>query len=611
MIKILLNNPATDFILTGSYSESIGESEDGMRGGTSYTVFTRTAFSFENEQRESAGYSYDLSVIKSTDDYAQDKDLTASPEEFKDNFHYIYDALRRSGLKILNYPAVMPVGGEFLDWVMTERFTTQPDENAVAVKFDGWVRLREPEDDVRTCSDLLAYLGEQDEHWQTLQVCRAIGDHMSFKRKTLVEANSISDELYGCTHYITLNKVSLPELLRSGISREEVGRVIVESISKARQDGMFYPLQAEGLENLILELYPDRPGKILKYCQQTVDNLDIFRKYCPQRINWRDVPLENMRDSDLDLMIQSGEYAYTSQQWEFIARCMAVPELEAKVVAHAYSLGHCSLGMIIRSLNSCTPVDLLRGICADIAQHDLSVSWSDVSDLLDLQYQGASQDDYAQVLATIPRFSYRSWGEWNQVAALTLKVGVAAGVPEGELAQTLQGLKFKDHTIELCDRNLRKVYQETGFAPGLAWVQAENERKEEEERRIAERRAKSNEDVVKFVRQSGKNAVCVLAEGLPMGDDGKAISRPDGTEIGDLKSDEQRVLLIAGRSYDYLVNVERARSPRNGILHIDIIDCDAGYVIGKKGANLEDVAKRLRALGCNVRTIRVHKHDQL
>ena len=74
-IRILVNKQMEEFVLHSEYYDSTGESNDGMRRGYSYTVHVTHTFSFENEKQEEEGYSYDLRVVKNTDDCIRNYDI--------------------------------------------------------------------------------------------------------------------------------------------------------------------------------------------------------------------------------------------------------------------------------------------------------------------------------------------------------------------------------------------------------------------------------------------------------------------------------------------------------------------------------------------------------
>lgn len=47
---------------------------------------------------------------------------------------------------------------------------------------------------------------------------------------------------------------------------------------------------------------------------------------------------------------------------------------------------------------------------------------------------------------------------------------------------------------------------------------------------------------------------------------------------------------------------------RNGVLHLDVLENDAGYVIGPKGSKIKETTARLNKRGCQLRMIKIHTY---
>ena len=610
-IRILVNKQMEEFVLHGKYSDSTGESNDGMRREHSYTVRVTNTFSFENEKMEDEGYSYDLRVVKNTDDYVRNYDMTETAERFEENFSYIATVLRNRGVSILNIPAYMSVRCEFHEfisrWSIKEgSVSTEPDENAVELSFNGRLYPVKENTDIITASDLIARVSEDDEEKKWLMIAQAIGDKTLLSKTYRVTLDSIPDELYGKTKLIRLKKVTVDGLIEAGIADDaDIEQALKDFVARVEKGRSYYPISTDGIERLIIN-FPDELRKdVLRRCCQTSSNLQLFRDYCPEYISWRSVKAEDYLDSDLDLMIQRREYAYERQQWNFIEHCMEKQELEKKVVKNAYVIGYCDLSRIASNLHECTTTDLLRSIMKYDKENPDCVKLSDISCLFRLEYSGLERSDYNDCLSMAE--------ECNSTEMITfvLKVGLLAGVSEEELVEMLLSKEANAH-IALYSWSLKEIYEKFNFAPGLAWVKAEEDRREAEKQRIAKERAESNEKVVKFVQSSGKLAVRVSLEHsyCSSSADGHKVCRPDGEHIGNLQSDENRILLVEGRKYCYLVNVERVKKLRNGVFHFDILEDDAGYVIGAKGCHVKEITEKLNALGCQLRTIKIHTHDE-
>ena len=97
----------------------------------------------------------------------------------------------------------------------------------------------------------------------------------------------------------------------------------------------------------------------------------------------------------------------------------------------------------------------------------------------------------------------------------------------------------------------------------------------------------------------------------PRNKDYVAINSRHGEDLGILLSDEKNLFLIEGRKYDYIINVERVRKLRNGILHLDVFEGDAGTLVGRDGSNIRHILERLNQLGCNLSNIKIYSHNEV
>lgn len=608
MIRIVTNERVEEgFVLRSTYRDSTGPSNDGMRRGYSYTVHVTHTFSFENERREDGGWAYDFRVVKDTDDYVRNYDMTETWEEFEKNFDFIARAIRDRGIIMLNIPICMSVKCEFYSslsrWDIDQGLvSTAPDENAVELSFDGRLYPAKDVASIITTSNLIARVSEADAERKRMMIARAIGDRTLLSTAYHVALESIPDELYGKTKLIRLKKVALADLLESRVvDNADIEAAFTGFVSRVESLKSYTPLSTEGIEKYLINLPAELRGKVLRRSRSTRGNLRLFRAYCPERINWRELEPEDYVDSDLDLMIQGKEYAYTAAQWEFIEHCMAQPELERQVVENAYVLGRCDLSRIANNLHECTTTDLIRSIMKYDKENPGRVELRCFSCLFGLEYEGLGRDDYDGCLALA------NGTKSAEMVAFMLKVGLLAGVSEAELVEMLLDKKAST-CISLCNWCLKGVYEEFAFAPGLAWVKAEKDRIEAERQRVAKERAESNEKVVRFVQESGKLAVRVLTEYSYSTTDSHKICHPDGERIGILQPDEQRVMLIEGKRYCYLVNIERVKKLRGGVFHFDVLEEDAGYIIGSKGSHIKEITQKLNKLGCEVRSIKIHTH---
>lgn len=270
-------------------------------------------------------------------------------------------------------------------------------------------------------------------------------------------------------------------------------------------------------------------------------------------------------------------------------------------------LGYYDLHRLLRVLDG-QATAVLRSALRYLEQQDGPVVISGLKELFDADYSGLGQHDYEQCLALCHRKISGYSDDRVALTAFTLKVGVLAGVSNAELIDMLNDERHFWTSEDRLSYGMRSVYQELDFAPGLTWMKAEDDRRAAAEREIIEQKLQNNQKVVNFVQNTGKLAVCVGLHAICGDDDGYIIRSIDGNEIGVLSASEERVMLIKGVSHDYLVNVERVRRLKTDVLHLDVCEEDAGFIIGKKGKRLAIVTQHLNDLGCNLCTIRVHKH---
>lgn len=595
-MRIIISKELDNFTLRGGYTEIESESNDGMRRGSAYHVETTTEFILTGQRQEEVGYSYDLIVRYQTD--------WRSPVEWADadqlvkHLGEIVGGLKLKGATLLQ-PAVYSL--------VYPHANRTGDGDTVSFTLGGHIYLATEEDAVITAEQALDHFNERGTDCQQLRLARAFGDLTPYGETLKVDLSSISDELFQLEQRVVLPAVSLRAMIAAGeVTAPGAQQALIEYVG--REKSSYYPIGLEEVADLITDLPSDLIGQVLRHCRATPDNLDFFRAHYPQGINWRSVPLEAMQDSDLDLMIQCGEHAYTREQWQFIGRCMAQPDLERKVVDNAYLLGYCDLQQIIGQLHTCTPEDVLRSALRVLSSQPGHVRVGYFSQLFDVKYSGLEQGDYDMCLAISRRAECQSSGERSIMTAFALKVGISSGIPDTKLAEMLCEKTAFSFRGERVNHHMRHVYQELNFAPGLAWIQAEDERIATLKAQAEKQQAESSEQVVQFVQQSGKLSVRVGRGSSPC--DGEYKARTiTGEEIGTLRTSDGRVLVIEGRTSDYLINVERVKRLKNGVLHLDVHKDDAGYVIGTKGKHLNAAAQRLRDLECPVRTVRAHVHE--
>lgn len=600
---ILKQQQATNFSAKWQYNVTESGSNDGMRRGYTHSVSVVDDFFFSNEEEVKDGFAYDLQVIRQ-EAGQKPYDLAADEATFRRNFDTIYRRLQRERYELLSHVACRTAQATVGRLLSCDGFAINDDEKVVSVQLGRGLVLAEDGDTVFTYAEYMEFLHEHGDGGRQLWLARALGDDSLHGREVKIIEGSIPE---GAEWQFTLPKVTLPELLAAGrISVEDVNNTLLDYAERIQTVDRYIPIRLDGLEQYVLALPREAAQVVLGHCDQNAATLDLLRQFCPRRIDWREVPLAEMLESDLDLLIQAQEHAYTDNQWLFLQQCMEKPELEQKIVANASVLvyDYLKLGRYLRQARK---VDLFRSISQHLLEHNerIDFGWA-VKPLSELGCEGMERRDYDACLELVHRLTISEMSEREQMAAYVLAAGVTAGVEAAELERFLREEEIAGRKTELLSSPLRYAYRELNFAPGLAWLEAEEARKAAEAQRRTAEQDKSNDKVVRYVQQSGKMAICVKAS-ASYERDAWYVESQNGDEIGRLKAEEKRVLFVTGRINDYLIDVERAKRVRGSVLHIDIYSDDAGYVIGSKGAKIKETTERLRNLGCTISNIRIHR----
>ena len=587
--RIIVNNQARNFKVSSQYTDSTFDSDDGMRRGHTYTVDIDYSFFFENEKEEKEGWSYDLRVMKKRHSCYY-YDSGESELEFEKNFGFIAARLRNRGIMMFNFPAYKVVDGYFF---------ARSGGDLITVNFLGEVKMATEDDDIITVDELFARIKEETgENRVHSKIARALTCGHLVDRKFKVALESIPDEFYGKEIPVMLESVEIGDLLSSGeVSEVDVASALEYLVARFEETKAYSGIRIDGIEQIVTSLPAEFRDRVLSCACQTSSCLTLLRIYYPEKINWYYMSLRDFEESDLDRLIERDRSVSTEAQWEFLKHCMENPELERKIVENVYPLACSCLKALARELKTCTTADILRTIIEYDKNNPEVIKISEVSGLFELEYEGLAQKDYEDCLVMLGQCN----GE--DQAAFALKIGVMAGVAESELVKMLEAARG----VRLTSCYMSGVYEKLGFKPGLDWVRAERARWEAEERRIAKERIESNERVVRYVQNSGKLVVGVTT-GTRSSIDGCKITSLEGEVIGNLQLNETRLYSIEGRNHVYLVNLERVKKLKNGILHLDVDESDAGYIIGPKGARIRDTTEGLNRLGCNLKMIKLHTH---
>lgn len=582
-VKIKVDKHLTTFSYMDDMQVYIPESSDGMMSASNTLVRVKTVFCFENEQLIDDSYCYDFKLIRVVNNTEQvlvdnDKDLLESY-----NFDLVFKTLRKMDVNLLNYDACLEV-----------KSSMEVFENEFALNFEILPKVYPVKEEMK--------IFELDE----------VVDFFDEKKALLFFATNNWNELYK-SFFVKYNsvfqepkrkifkKLSLTELLNGLVSEEDIVKILTDFVAKVEEQGRYTPLCIEGIESFVVALPEDLRRKVLQISKQSRSNLNLMRKYCPEKINWSEVLFSEMQDSDLDLMIKSKSMAETAEQKDFLRICMQKPELERKIVDNAYILAGNDLTIVVKSLKTVMAVELLRSVCNYITENLKEVYFSRLEDLLALEFKGLLKSDYNLMLKVFRKINANEDGI-NKAASAVLEVGLKAGVATEELERFLKEEQALGKKIELTTGKITTVYRKFNFLPGLKWLQ------EEEDRKIAEKlieKRRIEEEHQKLLDIVRKNKTIRVRLERDICSTSLKVYDMNWSLIGKLKPDEDSVLDIEGVACHYLVDLETAKKGQVTVLEISVDKGDAGFIIGKKGVKVKELTEMLNKRGYKIRKIKV------
>ena len=589
----------------GRYSESF----DQMRRGGQYQEVKRYRFVFENEEElENGGYAYDLKIYDPNipDYFGGDNELFSKEKEFRKKIGFIASTLRKHGITLLSPKVYVkaPVA-----------FDRTAEHNIIEIDLTYPVHMADEETNVISYQELLDEINNPPVQEK---IAQAIGARTLLERTYNVSLESIP---CGSRNEIKVEteRKSLSELMKeNNISKDEVIAVLKRFIEVADASDSYYGLQIRGLEEIIAGMDEGLKKEILMHSSVNSNNVHFFREHCVEAINYYRLKEDDFIPSDLDEIIKrklrvSRDFP---AMWNFIARQMkSSEEAERKVVDNVYTLLGCDLSAFLGLLHVLSMDDVLKSILKndsvsiDSLRPFLAIGFYDVE-----KSQSLDVADFENCCRITEQGQARGWDSKNVVFSMinfTIKLGFKVGVDHEKIASFIKN-QSELTGIEVHDFGNKPDYEKVGFKLGLKWKEEYEKateirmRKEEEERRA------SNEKVVEFTLKSEKILTQIRKEH-------RGVYRLYSLEdiytmepkqyIGGLLEEENRVILIGGVFRNsYIMNVDRVKRIRNGVLYVDVAKEDAGYFIGTKGENVKALTARLNKMGCNIRTIRVNTY---
>lgn len=605
-VRVLLNRVVGNFETHYEYYDNIFESNDGMRPGRSILAKECNTYSFSNEEKVENGFWYDLEVKRETSSFRISREnLTKNEESFKKFFDKIVRDLGNRGIKLLNYSSVI--------WANSMLDSHDYGENLdilFIMPIGGESFLgKDNKKEVYDLSEILSYLGEKDERANILKFYRTIGDFGYLNGGFYVRTESLTEEFLNYKQKITLKREDISGFFKDEKFREEVmsylqGRIDeYEESNDYYHDNKFSHIITDDIEDFILSLPEEFRRKVFLISKQTPKNLLLRRQYAEDCIDWKIIKEREMISSDVELFAKYRPHIGGSD-WlrSLVLQFMQDPEREKKVIQNAWTICREFQEIIAKNLKVCSHLDHLRGVIADAKRSGKIGSLDDLNGLYGYNYEGISLSDFEDLRRFFKNDSRRS-------SIFLVELALAAGLSENAVVDLIMEIEQEDDRYRY-NSYLFESYIKYDFAPGLQWIKELEELEEANRQEAMRARATENQKTVDYVKSSGKLSVRVRA-GYDEGDSQDYLIKSVNREyLGLLLSSEKRVLLMEGRQFDYLINVERVQRLRNGVLHLDILEVDAGAIIGRGGSNLKEAVETLNRLGCSLRTIKVHRHSE-
>ena len=604
MIQVLLNKKVLDFETNYSYYDFKEETGEFLQPANSKKAVETNLYLFQNPRIVPEGVWYEMTVVRRKESFETTTvDLTENEESFRKYFKDIAKDFRKLNIKILNYDSVYLIHA----YMYIEDFDT----GLTKIKFTNFNEQYLVDDDVieygvHDYSMLMAYLREEDENANMLKFYRTVGDFRYVNDRFYISADTMQGHFDDIFH----ESEDISEILRDQKMRELVIGYLKSRVSEYDRSGEFYRdskfnyINIDKIQDFILTLPGELIKQVLRITEQTSQNLHLRRQVAEDTIDWKQIKEYQLRTSDIDLFLKYRDLVEIDNDAleKLIAKFMNDPEREVKVVQHAWSLCGCFQWYISERLKTCTREDHLRSVLDEVKQSGEIVKADAIRSLFNYRYMNLTKEDYD---------IFHQFFEVRDVSAARFLIKIA--LISGQEPDEIRGLIYKLETDDLISRynpGLFDYYQNYSFKEGLKWIdefQAMEKAKKFEQEKARTRKAAK---LSKFIKDTKDLVVVVKSVYDPRNKDHVVINSRHGEDLGILLSDEKNLFLIEGRKYDYIINVERVRNLRNGILHLDVFEGDAGTIVGRDGSNIRCILERLNQLGCNLSNIKIYSHNE-
>ena len=604
MIQVLLNKKVLDFETNYSYYDFKEETGEFLQPANSKKAVETNLYLFQNPRIVPEGVWYEMTIVRRKESFETTTvDLTENEESFRKNFKDIAKDFRKLNIKILNYDSVYLIHA----YMYVEDFDT----GLTKIKFTNFNEQYLVDDDViehgvHDYSMLMAYLREEDENANVLKFYRTVGDFRYVNDRFYISSDTMQEHFDDIFH----ESEDISEILRDQKMRESVICYLKSRISEYDKSGEFYRdskfnyINIDKIQDFILTLPDELIKQVLRITEQTSQNLHLRRRVAEDTIDWKQIKEYQLRTSDIDLFLKYRDLVEIDNDSleKLIVKFMNDPEREVKVVQNAWSLCGCYQWYISERLKTCTREEHFRSVLDEVKQSGEIVKADAIRSLFNYRYMNLTKEDYD---------IFHQFFEVRDASAARFLIKIA--LISGQESDEIRGLIYKLETDDLISRynsGLFDYYQNYGFKEGLKWIDEfqamEKARKFEQEKERTRKAAK----LAKFIKDTKDLVVVVKSVYDPRNKDYVVINSRHGEDLGILLSDEKNLFLIEGRKYDYIINVERVRKLRNGILHLDVFEGDAGTLVGRDGSKIRYILERLNQLGCNLSNIKIYSHNE-
>jgi len=613
--------------------ESTYESDDGMRRSHTGSVTKSRCFHFENIKEENGRYSCDLYACKYSNGMSP---FDLSGEALREVSMGYSSARSEIGGILLNYgyaaeeiPMGLPVTRAGYRQYHNQ-MPSDPRGSIVEIKANEYYSVFTGQRSGYRWEDLLAEMKGQDNGQGLIRLATN-----GFRKDFTVYVDAEEVIKHNLFHYHEVIDITPPEggikkLIEDGsVSTEQVKAYFRDLLSKTDHKAILNEKEWE-----MFDLFDEQEkAELIKHITFESDRIDDYLKYDPDGIYWEYASVDCIK-KHMDLFVgRLDRVGYQSDTFvKRIAELMKDHDCEKKLVENAglisnpnpilSNLHECSVADVLRHRYNVEPIEPGHGLTS---KDDVVHTFNNEYDFTALIYVNdvdrfspADTDDWWSLVEAIGKSGRCSF----DMAKPLLYMGKAAGIDESKIVAAIEelcGVKTYNPTFDREESSFshalfQYAYKATNCAEGMRRAQQEMEDRKVES---AMRDAYAS-DMKKWFSNSTKGFAAVKVEQIhSMNTETVCSVNFCARNIGKVCLDDKdfaSVSRLAGCTFyrtDYLINVDRARKCRDGVLHIDVMSSDAGTIIGRKGSCINKLMESLnRDYGCSIKRISLHSHDE-